>query len=1260
MDIVVFYSWISDFKESNKKFIRKCIENALKQLERKRMSELEGVRLKLIESVRGEPGHVDIPSTQDRMIRDSDIFIGDWTIIDPYSKWESFKAKHLGFHRRRNANANVLHEYEVFVGSNGRDGAILVMDAFRGSAKANNEIIPFDLRSRRFPIEFAGFLEKSESELINDLFLALKDSVPRVIKNRKQRFLPFQTWYEQEECRSFHASPYYENEKLSSMKKRIKDSKVDLRILGLSGIGKTRLVHEAFRHEDDSFFRNNYLYAVYSEDDSNIIRSAALSHIKNPQDNCLLCIDNCPPRFAIDIQNAKAEYGASNRIITIYNRRDRDDNDKVLDVTYEYILLEDVASIVDDILKELYAQIPEEKKSVIKVFSAGLPMMAVIMANNAKIGYVNYARIPNSELIDKLLDLDNGEEKEILMSCALFSHIGYRNEVSHEAKFVITNEYLTPNLNCNECARMSLFERVLGKYISREIFETQGRFFAIRPIPLALHLAEEWLQGCNSDRILNVIRELSEDELRNKSQLAVAFSNQIAKLADSDKARELVAVISSPNSPLANEETLNTEFGSRLFSSFVEINPIAVADLLWRVFRDKTTGDLLRVVNGRRNLIRTLQKLCFDQRTFHQGAKLMIKFALAENEGWANNATGEVLTLFHVYLPGTEANLKSRIEIMRWMRTLENSTDLLIGVLSSALLSGDYTYFSGAEKQGINRLEHYYPTPAEILQYWDEVVSIIKDVTESEVEKLEIIAKASASRFTGLIHCGASEIAFDLVSFIAEKRKWDWDEMKEIVRKMLMQKRTREYPESVKRRLAELQVKLTKTDFISRLRDISLSAGGNWREELERKAARYAEMAIEFVEKEGASCSLLKQIILDENLKPYSVFGKTLYLHVLEDKKKYQDIANTLIESVKETQDFTNEILIGFFTNANEDDYLEVYSEILRQIPGALFPLYAARKVALKDCAILFELVSSGTVPAGAFCRFCVDYPWHVIEVEEEIGFYNKLVSLSNEGALLAFERLNMRLIFDSEGSNRAADYVIGCKDIVLKSSTPVMIDSEPYMDLIETLLKSYDNSDIASFISGKLVSYFLLDSTHSHDVPYFVEAVLAIIFDKYFEIIWPDWAKPLADPNNYVQAYFLRYELGSSIGGINDGVLFRNDHSESLKKWCLDYPDNAPIILANYVPVYEGNSFSPLFVFLLDEFGSNKSVLDALTCNLGSFFCSGSLVPVYEQKKQALQELIPHKNPLVQQWLTENVERAEAEIARETELDAEDMIRYR
>ena len=75
--------------------------------------------------------------------------------------------------------------------------------------------------------------------------------------------------------------------------------------------------------------------------------------------------------------------------------------------------------------------------------------------------------------------------------------------------------------------------------------------------------------------------------------------------------------------------------------------------------------DDLSEVEGdvRRRLVETLEKIAFHNDTFSDGARILLQLAVAENETWANNATGQFKELFPIVLGGTEADGEARLRL---------------------------------------------------------------------------------------------------------------------------------------------------------------------------------------------------------------------------------------------------------------------------------------------------------------------------------------------------------------------------------------------------------------------------------------------------------------------------------------------------------------------------------------------------------------------------------------------------------------------
>lgn len=159
----------------------------------------------------------------------------------------------------------------------------------------------------------------------------------------------------------------------------------------------------------------------------------------------------------------------------------------------------------------------------------------------------------------------------------------------------------------------------------------------------------EWLADCSKDRLLQVLNDIRTSDV--SASLAPAFGAQFQDMSMSGKAIALLDEILNAGSPFSDAEVINTEVGSRLFRSFVEVSPQTVANCLYDTLGNKKIIDLYNIVEGRRNLVWTIEKLCFDPITFQKGAKLMLRLGCAEIEDISNNATGQFVALFPIYLP---------------------------------------------------------------------------------------------------------------------------------------------------------------------------------------------------------------------------------------------------------------------------------------------------------------------------------------------------------------------------------------------------------------------------------------------------------------------------------------------------------------------------------------------------------------------------------------------------------------------------------
>jgi len=177
--LVVFWSWQADSDAStNRHFIEDCLKHAVKNV-----AKSEGVLIVVDRDTKGIGGSPGIFDTILRKIRSSDVFVFDATLVHGLL--------------RHAPNPNVAVELGYALAAMGEGRTIGVMNT---AGYPNGKALPFDLKHKRWPVEFAlrpvalpirplarrvrllrkGFHKRREAvraSLIRDLETALRDAL---------------------------------------------------------------------------------------------------------------------------------------------------------------------------------------------------------------------------------------------------------------------------------------------------------------------------------------------------------------------------------------------------------------------------------------------------------------------------------------------------------------------------------------------------------------------------------------------------------------------------------------------------------------------------------------------------------------------------------------------------------------------------------------------------------------------------------------------------------------------------------------------------------------------------------------------------------------------------------------------------------------------------------------------------------------------------------------------------------------------------
>jgi hypothetical protein len=1281
MKITIFYSWQSTTDAKyNKNFISDCIEDAVKKI--KQIPDFRTIDFEVLDGVKGTSGSQPVSKiiTDDR-IPNCDIFIADLSVVNSINRVQKFVRKITKDKYKPVQNNNVILEYGVAMNAISVDRIIGVLNSKYGSPNENVENIPFDIRHLRYPIEY-NYYKKNKSEkskikkqLIYSFKKALVPTVQFAIQNQKNRFKPFMIWQEWDE--QLHISQeFISNNKIEEIKKTIIDNlskNNPIRILGLSGLGKTRILLEIFRpidSDNDSLLLSNRVLYLNCNDYPPINFPEIISAIVSNKNDVILIVDNCnleTHRQLVRIVNTSAI-----SLITIYYNPEENKYDKVNGTDYIEINKKDLVDIIASLLERDFGDLEQANKEKIKEFAQGIPQMAVLLGESVRNGEEFVGRLDDKSLLDKLLG-EKGKEKEcraILKSCSLFDYFGYKDTHISQTEFIAKNKNITNLIGDDEC-RVTSFIEVVEHYIKRQIFEYRGRYLAMRPFPLAISLAQEWFATHTPQNFLSLIEDIAKLTEPDRTNLSNSLAEQMGYLGYDEKAVYIVDKIVGIENPFDNAEVLNTELGSRLFRSFVEVNPIAVSQNFNRQFSNKTTEELLKVEAGRRNIVWTLEKLCFYKRTFSESSKILFAFGVAENEHFSNNATGQFLHLFNIFLAGTEANLKDRWDIIEWgLNKIDAKFYQLALKAMQSGLNSHFLRFKGGEQQGTKELQDYTPTRQEIDEYWNKIFDKLTEIIGQNNQYSEFASEivANSIRATFLY---SNIILLHLEKIIVLKNN-DWDKGLENLKKTLHYDKER-LPKEVIESLKKMIKSLTKSDFISRFfasthyEDDEIK----WSAEkfIQKEEKRMRSLAKEFIETNMSWDDYLPVFYekSDKFLQCKSDFGKSVY-EILENntEKQYLFVEKSLLiaESIeKENIDFT--VLAGFIEKANKEIKERFYSLLYqsKKLNFSLFMFMSFDENGKNYFGMLFDLLDKKECDISNLSNFKYRIALQKLNDKDIQTLKEKLFSYGEDGYALIFTLYYS--IWNEENNNQQLLKTI-IKECILKLGIDYhkikYITDYEWAKCITSILEDENENEFAQFIMNSIISS--IDWKNTYHLDTYIQEICVVLIKKHFKVIWIDLSQALlSEDEKYRIFYGLKHIFGSYIGSALNrevGILF-DDNIDMIFEWCKEKQPLAPCRLAELVPIFGGDNsnspWNPITQRLIDEFGNIPEVLNNISCNMGNFSWTGSVVPLLESKKQLFESLSSHVFLEVRDWANKNLLYLDKDIETEKNRDAEMFI---
>ena len=371
----------------------------------------------------------------------------------------------------------------------------------------------------------------------------------------------------------------------------------------------------------------------------------------------------------------------------------------------------------------------------------------------------------------------------------------------------------------------------------------------------------------------------------SKTGLLSEFRRRIEELEFSDQAEALGKMFLEVGLPFNDAEYLITgTTGSQMFRALTVLSPSAAIKVAKRALSQFSVETLRESKESRRDLVRALELLVWEPRTFQDAAELLLKLAAAENEGWANNATGAFKQLYNLHLSGTKVPAIERLGVIRTGLDSgdSNVNRVAIDSLGAAL---NFRHFSrmGDMTLGGKRDANFDWQPKsnrEALDYWRECFHILRSRILADGEDRDA-AKASLGKNIAVVL--QTPLLLELESELKElflHLNHLWPEVKDQIKTIL--EIHNDLTEAHRAALLRLKEYLTPADgdLPSKLRDIVVKPGWHHRKEADESytdvSREEAErFSLELAAKGTDIVPFLTQLLLGEQQQGFS-FGTVL------------------------------------------------------------------------------------------------------------------------------------------------------------------------------------------------------------------------------------------------------------------------------------------------------------------------------------------------------------------------------------------------
>lgn len=469
---------------------------------------------------------------------------------------------------------------------------------------------------------------------------------------------------------------------INILRNKLSQPRSSIRLTGLSGVGKTRMVQALF---DDRIGENplNPSQVFYADMGDKPLPEPLkfAEQIIAQRTRGILVIDNCSPELHRQLNRVCTDSSSLVSLITVeYDVRE--DQPEETDVFHLEPASKD---LIEKMMRIRFNHISQVDARTIAEFSGGNARIAVALAETVGKGET-LGDLKDGELFKRLFIQRKDPDNQLLRSaeaCSLvYSFDSRTNEDSNQEMQIL-----------GEFAGVSVIDlhRDTVELKRRQLLQQRNYWKAVLPHAIANNLAKKALENIPVDIILEKMGK------EGNERMLISFSRRLGYLHDSEIANQIAEQWLSQDGLIGNVANLN-KLGIDLLKNIAPINPEKTLQAIERAAASEEGKQFTsRDNNNYEDIVRLLISIAYESRLFERATQLLFDFVLSDSQdernNFVNSIRNQLKSLFLIYLSGTHATAGQRLQVIKSLTSSKSDKQQQLGIelLETALKTSYFT-----------------------------------------------------------------------------------------------------------------------------------------------------------------------------------------------------------------------------------------------------------------------------------------------------------------------------------------------------------------------------------------------------------------------------------------------------------------------------------------------------------------------------------------------------------------------------------------